>query len=133
MINEERVKQLYKVALYEQKEEKLHKQTSKYYKSDYIGKELLKSIFTGTAAYLLVLVFYLISKWEEFLNGVNQLNIERVLIPVFLLYVGYMAVYLGVTYMIYKTRYADSNKHLEEYEKELHVLHNMYEREEKIK
>lgn len=133
MINEERVKQLYKVALYEQKEEKLHKQTSKYYKSDYVGKELLKSIFTGTTAYLLVLVFCLINKWETFLNKVNQLDMERVLIPLLFLYVTYMAVYLGITYAIYKTRYADSNKHLEEYEKELHTLNNMYEREEKLK
>ena len=34
MINEERVKQLYKIALYEQNEEKENRPIGKYYKSD---------------------------------------------------------------------------------------------------
>lgn len=133
MLNKERVKQLYKVALYEQKEEKLHKQTGKYYRSDYIGKEILKSIFTGTVAYLLVLAFVLIYNWEVFLDGVNQMDFKSVLFPLVLVYAGYMTVYLIVTHVIYSARYENSRKHLEEFEEELLCLHKMYEREEKIK
>lgn len=133
MLNTERVKQLYKVALYEQREEKLHKQTGKYYRSDYIGKELLKSIFTGTIAYVFVLVLFMIYKWDMFLSEVNQLDIQSALLPMFLGYVGYMVIYLLVTYLIYKARYENSRKHLEAFEEELSCLHKMYEREEKIK
>ncbi|MBQ2706550.1 MAG: hypothetical protein IJF60_07035 [Agathobacter sp.] len=133
MVNEEKVKQLYKVALYEKREEKLHKQTGKYYRSDYIGKEILKSIFTGSLAYLFILILFVINKWESFLEVVNQVDITGWIIPIVGVYVGYMLVYLVLTYVIYKNRYENSRKHLDEYEEELRILHNMYEREEKLK
>lgn len=132
MINEERVKQLYKVAMYEQREEKLHRQIGKYYRSDFIGKEILKSIFTGTAAYIFVLVLIVVCQWEKYINMLNQMEIS-VMIPAFVLYVAYMTVYLIATYMFYKGRYEDSRKRLDEYEEELRVLNQMYEREEKLK
>ena len=133
MVNEEKVKQLYKVALYEKREEKLHRQTGKYYRSDYIGKEILKSIFTGSLAYLFILILFVINKWESFLEVVNQVDITGWIIPIVGVYVGYMLVYLVLTYVIYKNRYENSRKHLDEYEEELRILHNMYEREEKLK
>ena len=51
MINTERVKNLTKIALYEQKEEKQQRQTGLFYKIDYIGKELIKSFFSAKIAY----------------------------------------------------------------------------------
>ena len=54
MVNEERVKQLYKIAIYEQTEEKHSRQTGLYYRSDYIGKEIVKSFFTGSIAYMIM-------------------------------------------------------------------------------
>lgn len=133
MLKEERVKQLYKVALYEQKEEKLHKQIRKYYSKDYIAKEMLKSIFTGTIAYLLIVVLAAVTHWEVFLKQVNALDINGMIGVVLVIYLLYMGSYMGATYLFYRSRYADARKYLDEYEEELRVLHNMYEREEKLK
>lgn len=133
MINEERVRQLYKVAMYEQREEKLHRQIGKYYRSDYIGKEILKSIFTGSVAYIFLLVLVAVSQWEKYMSMVNQMDISSMLMPLLVVYVAYMAVYLIVTYMFFKVRYEDNRKRLDEYEEELRVLNQMYEREEKLK
>lgn len=133
MLNRERVKQLYKVALYEQKEEKLHKQIGKYYRSDYIGKEILKSIFTGTLAYLFIIVLFVINEWDIFLKEINHLDIKEMGVPLLLTYFVYMLLYLGVTYFIYKSRYEKSRDHLDEFEEEIRTLHKMYEREEKLK
>ena len=133
MLNEERVKQLCKVALYEKREEKVHKQIGKYYRSDYIGKEILKSIFTGTAAYLCIAVLMVIYNWQDVLNVINALDFKENILPILLAYVLFMSGYIALTYVIYKTRYDNSRKNLDEYEKELRVLHQMYEREDKIK
>lgn len=133
MINEERVRQLYKVALYEQKEEKLYRQTGKYYRSDFIGKEIIKSIFTGTIAYFFMLILFFVNCWDEFLSKINQLDVVSGVIPVVLVYVIYMFIYLVSTYVVYRVRYKDSRKCLDEYEEELQVLNKMYEREEKLK
>lgn len=133
MINEERVRQLYKVALHEQSQGKLHRQIGRYYKSDYIGKEIIKSIFTGTIAYLFMSVLYLIYYWTDVLDQVGQLEWKNLLLPMIVFYVIYMLIYILVTYFIYKARYHECNKSLDEYEEELQVLNKMYEREEKLK
>ena len=133
MINEERVKQLYKVALCEKKEEKAHRQIGRYYKNDYIGKELLKSIFTGTAAYFFMSVLYLIYRWAEIMKRVNQINWGKVWMPAVLFYVLFMVVYMLATYYIYKARYEEYYKQMSAYEEELEALDKIYEREEKLK
>ena len=61
MVNEERVKQLYKIAVYEQNEEKEHRQAGQFYRSDYIGKEVVKSFFSGSIAYLIMLALWAIN------------------------------------------------------------------------
>lgn len=133
MINEERVRQLYKVALCEQREEKVHRQTGRYYRSDYIGKEILKSIFTGTMAYLFMSVLWFICHWAEIMEQMNQLEFVELLMPVVVVYFVYIGVYLVATYLVYKKRYERCFKQLEEYEEALQILDNMYEREEKLK
>ena len=52
MINEERVKELYHMAVYDSHMDKVDSQIGQYYIWDYIGKELVRSFFTGTAAYV---------------------------------------------------------------------------------
>ena len=46
MINEDRVKELYRMAVYDAYEDEKCQQTGKYYISDYVGKEMIKSFFT---------------------------------------------------------------------------------------
>lgn len=131
MINEEKVKQLYKVALYEQKEEKRYRQIGKYYRNDYIAKEMIKSIFTGTIAYFFMSALWIARDWQGVLDQVAHLGIAKMLIPVMGIYVVFMAVYLTVTYLFYKSRYEDCIKGASDYEAELSQLNEMYEQEEK--
>jgi len=131
MINEEKVKQLYKVALYEQKEEKRYRQIGKYYRNDYIAKELIKSIFTGTIAYFFMSALWIARDWQGVLDQVAHLGIAKMLIPVMGIYVVFMAIYLTVTYLFYKGRYEDCIKGASDYEAELSQLNEMYEQEEK--
>lgn len=133
MINEDRVKQVYKIALYEQSEEKQNRQMGKYYRSDYIGKEIIKSIFSGTIAYAFMAVLWAMSNWREVLGLINSMEIVGTVVEMILIYVGYMAVYLLATYVVYAIRYKVGKKKLDGYKKDLKILHQMYEREEKLK
>ena len=114
------------------KEEK-KKHIGKYYKNDYIGKELIKSIFTGTAAYFFMSVLCLIYHWTEIMEQVNQLNWGKIWMPIVGSYVFFMSMYLLITYFIYKARYEEHYKQLSGYEEELQALDKIYEREEKLK
>lgn len=133
MVNEDRVKQLYKIAIYEKNEEKLHRQTGQYFRSDYVAKEVMKSIFTGTFAYLIMMVLWMMSNWSLVLHQINTLEIINTLAIMFIFYLGFMIIYLFATVMVYFFRYKHSQKKLEAYVEDLQVAHNMFEREEKLK
>lgn len=133
MVNEERVKNLYKIALYEKNEEKYERQTGQYYKGDYVSKELIKSFFMGTLAYVLMLVLWAISSMEAFLESVNNLEIIRTTVMAVVLYIGFMAIYLFATYLVFRARYREGKLRLKEYVAALKTTKKMYEREEKLK
>ncbi len=133
MVNEERVKRLYKLAIYEKTEEKEHRETGRYFRSDYIGKEMIVSIFTGTIAYALMALLWMMSDMEEILRQINTLEIVNTVVIMIAVYIGFIAVYLFITFIVYLFRYTKSRKRLEGYRDNLKELNQIYEREEKLK
>ena len=133
MVNEDRVKNLYKIAKYEREESRRNGQIGQYYKSDYVGKEMVKSIFYGTIAYLLMVLMWALSNLESFLNSMNNLGIVADVVFIVLLYIVFMFVYLAVTYVIFRMRYQVGRKRLKAYTKVLKTVKKMYDREEKLK
>lgn len=133
MVNEDRVKKLYKVAVYEQNEEKEHRQAGLYYRSDYIGKEVVKSFFTGTFAYLIIVLLWMMSNWSLVMYQINTLEITDTIVRILVLYVFFMAIYLFATAVIYYLRYKNSERKLNGYIADLKSVQKMFEREEKLK
>ena len=133
MINEERVKQLYKIALYEQSEEKRNRKVGQYYKSDYTGRQVVASIFTGTLAYGCFVGLWLLASWEEFLESINNLEIVGIVVSMIIYYLAFMVLYLIATYIVYSVRYESGKKKMKQYINDLKRAHKMYEREEKLK
>lgn len=54
MINEEKVKIMTKLAMYEQGKGRKYLPVSRYYRSDYIGLALIKNFFLVTIGYALI-------------------------------------------------------------------------------
>ena len=132
MINQERVKQLYKIALYEKNEEKQCEDTGKFFKSDFIGKEIVKSIFSGTIAYGFMMVIWAICNLQVIEKILLNLEIVELGIKFGILYVGFLIAYLIITILVYHMRYKNGRKNLEEYIKRLKIVDKMYERDEKL-
>lgn len=133
MINEERVKKIYKIALYEENEEKEHRQAGFFYRSDYVIKELIKSLFSGTIAFVLIVVLWMMSNWSDIMRQINNLEILDTGISILVIYVIFMVIYLVATFVVYLARYKSSKQKLDAYVKDLKRVYQMYEREEKLK
>lgn len=133
MVNEERVKQLFKIAVYEEKEEKEHRQAGQFYRSDYIGKEVVKSFFSGTIAYGIMVALWAIANWEIVMHQINTLEIIDTMVGMVIIYILFLVLYLFVTALIYYYRYKHSKKRLDAYIQDLKATHVMFEREEKLK
>lgn len=132
MVNVEKVKHQCQIAFYEQ-EEKKNRRIGQYYRSDFIGKEIIKSIFTGTIAYAVMAVLWVMSNVELVLSQVNDLSIIWTILIMVAIYVGFLILYLLLTYMIYALRYVKGKEKLDAYKGHLKALNQMYEREEKLK
>ncbi len=133
MINEERVREMHHMAVYDQSEDRLARQVNEYYRGDYIGKELLKSFFSGTIAFLLICLLFLFGIGDEVLESLNSVDYVQLGTRVVILYAVFEIIYLMITAGVYRIRYHNGRAKLKKYYKHLKTVNRMYSREEKLK
>lgn len=133
MVNEARVKELFKIAVFDQNSEKHYRQMEEYYRRDYLGKEMLKSFFSGTIAFAMLAGIYLVYGMEEFLNSLATLDYIEAATTVAMAYAIFMVIYMGITYIVYQIRYSRGRKKLKTYFGHIKRVNGMYDREEKLK
>ncbi|MBO5260291.1 MAG: hypothetical protein J6B26_07915 [Agathobacter sp.] len=133
MINEERVKELYQIAKYDTFEEKENRQMGHYYHNDYISKELLKSFFSGSVGYVLLVALWFMNSMEYIMNEMSTPDLIATATTVVLIYVAFMAIYLMITWFVYEHKYTKGRKALKEYYDHVRKINKMYDREEKLK
>ena len=75
MINEEKVKIMDRLALYEKQEGRKYLPVSKYYRSDYIGLALIKNFFLVTIGYCLILAGIAAYFAEYLIDNVHKMNL----------------------------------------------------------
>ena len=114
MINEEKVKIMTKLAMYEQGKGRKYLPVSRYYRSDYIGLALIKNFFLVTIGYVLIVA-----------------NLVTLGIYLIVGYVIVLAAYSILTYIQYSVKYYQAKKSVREYYSQLTELNKIYAREEK--
>ena len=75
MLNNQKIKKMHKLALYESGAGREHLAVSNYYRSDYIGLALIKNFFLTTIGYGILLMIYMGYKSEYLMENVNKMNI----------------------------------------------------------
>ena len=132
MLNEEKVRSMNRLALYEQTQGRRYLPVSKYYRSDYIGLALIKNFFLVTIGYILVIGSIAVYFGETLMN--SNLQTEDLVeygIDILLGYAVVLAAYTILTYIQYTIRYHMAKKSVRGYYEELTKLEKIYNREEK--
>ena len=86
MVNEEKVKIMNRLAMYEHGEGRKYLPVSRYYRSDYIGLALIRNFFLVTIGYVLGLAGVAAYFSEYLMDNVNKINLVEVGIYICLLY-----------------------------------------------
>ena len=135
MINEEKVRELFNIALCDSKSDdsRVQKQSASYYGWDYIWKEGLKSFFTGTFAFAGLVVMWVAVNAAELLDRINKLDFKAMGVTIGILYIAFMAVYIFVTIVVYTARYKAGRREVRKYANHLKAVGRIYSREEKMK
>ena len=129
MINEEKVKIMDRLALYEKQEGRKYLPVSKYYRSDYIGLALFRNFFLASIGYLVILLL-VGAYFAEFLaDHLHTLNVTWIGMMIVGGYLVTISVYSVVTYTLHTIRYGRAQKGAAAYERRLRELEALYEEE----
>ena len=131
MLNEEKIKIMNKLAMYEQGEGKKYLPVSRYYRSDYIGLALIKNFFLVTIGYCLILAGIAAYFGEYLVDNIHKMDLVAVGRNAVIGYVVVLVVFSVATYIQYSVKYHKAKKSVKEYYQELTQLNNIYSREEK--
>lgn len=129
MLNNDRIKIMTHLAFYEENEGKRLIPIGNYFRSDYIGLQLLKAVICATLAFSVVLGVYVYYDMESLLTEVYKMDIISVARSIVTAYVGAVAAYMVIGYLVASYRYTRAKNSLKQYYSELKKLSSMYENE----
>ena len=133
MLNESRIKLMTKMASYEANEGKKNMAIGTYFKGDYIGKDVMKSIIYATIAYVLVFALYVCYDFEFFMQDIYKLDLLEFGKSIIVQYLKLVVGYGMITYIVYALRYQSARRSLRCYYNNLRRLNSMYRKEEQEK
>lgn len=131
MINEEKVKIMTKIAMYEQGKGRKYLPVSKYYRSDYIGLALIKNFFLVTIGYIMAVAAVAVYFGEYLMENLHKMNLVSMGVYIIVGYVAALVGYSILTYIQYSVKYYKAKKSVKEYYMQLTELSKIYTREEK--
>lgn len=127
VLNEEKLKLMTSIGMFEKKEGKKIFPVNHFFKSDYIGRHVLRSVLGFTFCWLLGTGLVVLYKAEDLLASLDFGKIEGMLGWYLWAYVLGLAVYLLITCAVYMERYEYASKGMKVYIAKLKRLEKRYE------
>ena len=126
MLNEERIILMTKMASYEANEGKKHVAIGSYFRGDYIGWQVLKSIISATIAFVVVFGVYIYYDFETFMTDIYKMDLIEFARHILSMYLWTVGIYAVIAYAVYMIRYMRAMKSLKLYYMNLRKLSGMY-------
>lgn len=122
-----------KMAAFEAGEGKKSMAIGTYFRGDYIGKEVIKSIIYGTLAFMILFAMYIAYDFEFLMQDIYKMDLLEFGKVVVFNYLKLVVAYAGITYVVYAIRYQRARRNLRAYYNNLRRLNSMYRKEEQEK
>ena len=133
MLNENKVKMMTKMAIYEKNEGRRMLKTARYFKSDYIAFGILKTLITTSIAYIIMLIMYVLYNMESIIKDINKIDYTEVGTNLIIGYVAMIAVFSAIAFVVYGKQYDNSRNGLKRYFSRLNKLERFYNSQKKRK
>lgn len=131
MLNQERIKLMTRMAAYEENEGKKYMSIGSYFRSDYMGLQIIKSVISATLAFLIVGGLYIYYHFDTLMQDIYKIDLMGVGKQILIYYAGFVIVYALITYIVYSFRYSRAKKSLKKYYRHLKQLAAIYDLEKK--
>lgn len=115
-----------KMASYEANEGKKNVAIGSYFRGDYIGWQVLKSIISATIAFVVVFGVYIYYDFETFMTDIYKMDLIEFARHILSMYLWTVGIYAVIAYAVYMIRYMRAMKSLKLYYMNLRKLSGMY-------
>ncbi|NLK28552.1 MAG: hypothetical protein GX306_09460 [Clostridiales bacterium] len=129
MLNNRKIRLMTKLAVFENKEGKEDIRLSKYYKTDYVRYQVLKSIISTTVGYLLILTLIFLYRSEYIIKNAVSLDYKTIGSYILGVYIILITVYGLGSLAWFSFKYDASRKKLSRYNKLLKRMMKIYKEE----
>lgn len=126
MLNENKVKMMTKMAIYEKNEGRKMLKTANYFKGDYITLGVLRTIISVTAAFVVGVILIALCKIDWLVKNINSLDymaIGKVMIGYYVVLIIAFGVIAGI---LYARKYDSSRKEIKKFFARLNKLEHFY-------
>lgn len=115
MLNEKKIILMTKLASYEQNEGKANMNLGGYFRGDYIGWQVLKSILSATIAFALIFVLGIAYDFEIFMTDIYKMDLMEYAKEILLQFGCFVGAFGIISYIVYSYRYKRAIKSLRLY------------------
>ena len=130
MLNNRKVRLMTRLAMYEQTEGKEDVRLSKYFRTDYVRLNVLKTVVAVTIGYLLFLLLLIVYHSEYLIREAVTLDYQGMILRYVGVYVIILTIYCALAMIGYMIKYRKSRKKLAKYFRMLRRLRSLYREED---
>lgn len=120
-----------KMACYEADEGRKNVAIGSYFRGDYIGLQVIKSVISGTVAFVILFAMFILYDFEVFMGDIYKMDLLGFAKTVIIDYLIFTAVYALISYGVYTYRYTKARRSLKMYYNNLKKLSYLYDKEVK--
>lgn len=126
MLNEERIILMTQMASYEENEGKKNVAIGNYFRGDYIGMQVIRSIISATVAFGVLFALFVFYDFEVFMQDIYKMDLFDFAKQILIWYLAMVIGYGVISYVVYSLRYSKAKKSLKNYYNNLKKLNSLY-------
>ena len=129
MLEPDKIVLMTRLASFEKNEARENSNIWQYFRGDYIGWQVLKSIVAGTIVFGIIFAGFVIYDFETFMLEIYKMDLMEYAKGVLTKYLIFVAVYSVITYIVFAVKYAKARGELRTYVHNLNKLSKTYNNE----
>lgn len=127
MLNEDKIRLMTGIAMFEKKEGRRIFPLNRYFKGDYISAHIIRSFISYTFCFLLLSAVWVLYQMDRLINAVGLDILFGYGKRALALYLSGLFVYLALTWRIYSERYDYARRGMKIYKAKMRRLDRQYE------
>ena len=133
VLNENKVKMMTRMAIYEKNEGKKMLRTAKFFKGDYVSLAVLKSTIATTFAFIIVALMVVLCNTESIIRQINSMDYVALGKKIIVYYVLALIVYAVISGIYSAYQYDKTRSGIKKYVMRLNKLERFYNLQRKKK